>query len=284
MAICHHATATQTISCASVSKEKLVKTASIGKACLALLACTSGWSQKAEYDFYREFRNVLTPQFRSQDPSISPEGIAERYASKLRSDGMAEAEIARRLTLVRSERTALENDYWNRFYLDEKSNFNRQPNAFLVQSVKGRAPGVALDYAMGEGRNALYLASLGWSVSGFDPADAAVALARKRAKELGLKLTASAVRDSEYDFGNDRFDLILFSWSMPSIPVERVVASLKPGGIVVMECGAHFVGQNGMLRMFDTLKIIHYEVVRAKADFDNRMDTEIVRLIATKPQ
>jgi len=44
------------------------------------LACTCGWSQKAEYDFYREFRNVLTPQFRSQDPSISPEGIAERYA------------------------------------------------------------------------------------------------------------------------------------------------------------------------------------------------------------
>jgi SAM-dependent methyltransferase len=262
-----------------------VKASRIGTGCvIALLACASGWSQKPEYDFYREFRNILVPQFRSQDPSISPEGIAERYAAKLRSDGTAESEISRRLQLVRSDRADLENDYWNRFYLNDKSNFNREPNGFLVQTVRGRAPGTALDYAMGEGRNAIYLASLGWSVSGFDPADAAVALAQKRAKELGLKLTTSAVPDSEYDFGKDRFDLIVFSWSMPLVPIERVVDSLKPGGIVVMECAAHFVGQNGMLRLFDPLKIIHYEIVRAKADFDNRMETEVLRLIATKPR
>lgn len=188
------------------------------------------------------------------------------------------------MQLVRSDRSALENDYWNRFYLDEKSNFNREPNAFLVRTVHGKTPGTALDSAMGEGRNAIYLASLGWSVSGFDPADAAVDLAQKRAKELGLTLATSAVRDSEYDFGKNRFDLIVFSWSMPLVPIERVMDSLKPGGIVVMECAAHFVGPNGMLRMFDSFKIIHYEVIREKTDFDNRMETEVVQLIAYKPR
>ena len=251
---------------------------------IALLACASGWSQKPEYDFYREFRNVLVPQFRSQDPSISPEGIAERYAAKLRSEGIAEAEISRRSKLIRSDRAALESDYWNRFYLNDKSKFNREPNAFLMKVIQGRPTGAALDYAMGEGRNAIYLARLGWSVSGFDSADAAVALAQKRAKELGLKLTTSAVRDSEYDFGKDRFDLVLFSWSMPLVPIERVVDSLKPGGIVVMECPTHFVGRNGMLELFQPLKITYYEVVQTKADFDNRMQTEVLHLIATKPQ
>ncbi len=121
-------------------------------------------------------------------------------------------------------------------------------------------------------------------MSGFDPADAAVALAQKRAKQLGLKLDTSAVRDSKYEFGTERFDLILFSWSMPLVPVEKVVASLKPGGVIVMECAAHFVGRNGMLKMFDALQIVRYEVVRAKADFDNRMETEVLRLIAAKPR
>jgi hypothetical protein len=65
---------------------------------------------------------------------------------------------------------------------------------------------------MGQGRNSVYLASLGWQVWGFDPAEAGVAIAQKQAKELGLTLHASAVRDSEFDFGKERFDLVLFSW------------------------------------------------------------------------
>lgn len=177
----------------------------------------------------------------------------------------------------------LESDYWNRFYTNSKSNFNKAPNSFLMQVVEGRPPGVALDYGMGEGRNAIYLAKLGWDVYGFDPANVAVALAQKRARELGLTLHTAAVRDSEYEFGKERFDLILFSWTMPLVPVEKVVESLKPGGIVVMECGADFGGRNGMLKMFDPLQIISYEIIRAKSDFYDRRETDVLRLVAKKP-
>ena len=51
-----------------------------------------------------------------------------------------------------------------------------------------------------------------------------------------------------------------------------------------MECAAHFVGRNGMLKMFDALRIVHYEIARAKADFDNRMETDVIRMIGIKPQ
>jgi len=266
-------------------EENAVNVSGVGRVfAIAILVCGCSWGQKAEYDFYREFRNVFIPQLRSQERSITEDGIAERYAAKLRSEGTGEAEIVRRMKLIRSERNLLEADYWNRFYLDDKSNFNREPNAFLVRVVRERTPGVALDYAMGDGRNSIYLASAGWTVFGFDPADAAVALAQKRARERGLKLTTAAVRDSEYDFGKERFDLILFSWSMPLVSVQKVIDALKPDGIVVMECATHFAGRNGMLKLFDGLKIIHYEVIRTKADFDNRMDTEVLQLIATKPR
>ena len=37
-----------------------------------------------------------------------------------------------------------------------------------------------------------------------------------------------------------------------------------------------------MLKMFDALRITHYEIVRAKADWYNRMDTDVLRLVAVK--
>jgi len=274
-----------------IDHDKCKTSSSRSKKVLAVLLTTLFYSvlafgQKSEYDFYPEFRNTFTPKVRAENPSLSltNEEVAGRYAAKLRTEGVTETEITRRTKLILAERNLLEADYWNRYYLDSNSNFNRAPNDFLKQMVEGQRPGVALDYGMGEGRNAIYLASLGWQVWGFDPADAGVALAQKRAKELGLTLHASAVRDSEYDFGKEKFDLILFSWTMPLVPIEKVFDSLKPGGAVVMECGADFVnGRNNMLHMFDPFQITHYEIVRAKSDFYDRRETDVLRLVARKP-
>ncbi|HET8550509.1 MAG TPA: hypothetical protein VFL57_21005 [Bryobacteraceae bacterium] len=73
---------------------------------------------------------------------------------------------------------------------------------------------------------------------------------------MGLKLDTRTVRDSDYDFGRERFNLVLFSWTMTDQYVQRVVDALKPGGIVVMECGADWVGGNEMLKRFDILEVI----------------------------
>jgi SAM-dependent methyltransferase len=248
----------------------------------SVLAC----GQKPEYDFYPEFRNSFTPTLRAENPSLSltNEEIVDRYAAKLKSQGVSETEIKRRASLILTEGNLLEADYWNRYYLDSNSNFNRAPNGFLKQMVEGKRPGVALDYGMGEGRNAIYLATLGWEVWGFDPADAGVTLAQKRAKGLGLTLHTATVRDTDYDFGKEKFDLVLFSWTMPLVSVQKVADSLKPGGIVVMECGADFVSsRNEMLHKFDPLQIVHYEIVRAKSDFYDRRETDVIRLVARKP-
>jgi len=77
---------------------------------------------------------------------------------------------------------------------------------------------------------------------------------------------------------------VLFSWVMPAPEyVTKVVDSLKPGGIVVMECGADWVGRNGMLKLFDALQIVRYEIVTAQSDFFNRREMEVLRLVARKP-
>src|SRR6266550_1524620 len=217
----------------------------------AFLYSALAFCQKPEYDFYTEFRNTWNPKVRAESPSVTNQEIAEKYAARLKGEGVADGEIARRIRLIETERPLMEADYYNRVYSQGKANYNKEPNGFLMQMVEGRRPGAALDYGMGDGRNALYLAKLGWHFWGFDPADAAVALAQKRAEELGFTLNTAAVRDSDYEFGKERFDLVLFSWTMPLIPVQKVIDSMKRGGIVVMECAADFVGRNEMLKMFD---------------------------------
>ena len=263
-------------------KNKLLILAMVSLAVAALCSSTI-FAQKVEYDFYPEFRNSFVPKVRAENPTITNEEILLSYAAKLKSEGVRDTEVSRRTNLIRAQRDQLESDYWNRFYTDSKSNFNKAPNSFLVQVVEQLKPGTALDYGMGEGRNSLYLAKLGWQVWGFDPADAAVALAQKRAKELGLTLRTEAVRDSQYELGKERFDLILFSWTMPLVPVQRVIDALRPGGIVVMECGADFVGKNAMLKTFDALQILRYEITSAKSDFYDRRETEVLRMVARKP-
>ncbi len=243
------------------------------------------FGQKPEYEFYFEFRTVFMPKVQEENHwSLTNEQVYEKYAAKLKSDRIAESEIARRLKLLRTDHAVLDADFYSRYYLDSSSNFNHAPNDFLMEVVKGMRAGSALDYGMGQGRNSIYLASLGWDVWGFDPADAGIAIAQRRAKELGLTLHTSAVSDSEYNFGKERFDLILFSWTKPLVPVQRVVDSLKPGGIVVMECGQEFVlERNSILHLFDSLLIARYEIVRTKADWGDRREMDVFRLVARKP-
>src|SRR5260370_16370699 len=192
-----------------------------------LLVCLPTWGQKGEFDFYPEFRNEVMPKHYSANPRTSLSEIVSDYSADLKAAGVAAGEIDRRAQLILRDRPTLEADYWDRFYLNPESKVNRAPNAFLVEKTKGRLPGVALDYAMGEGRNSIFLGQLGWQVWGFDPSVAGVALANKRAAALGLTLHTAAVSDNKFDFGRNPFDLILFIWSMPLIPVHPAFKTLN---------------------------------------------------------
>ena len=60
---------------------------------------------------------------------------------------------------------------YNSLYAGDSEVFTREPNALLVEAVRNRKPGRALDVGMGQGRNALFLSRNGWEVTGIDSAD-----------------------------------------------------------------------------------------------------------------
>ncbi len=64
--------------------------------------------------------------------------------------------------------------------------FASTPSAIVVESVKGVPAGTALDGGMGQGRNAVYLATHGWTVTGFDVSGQAVNSASANAARAGV--------------------------------------------------------------------------------------------------
>lgn len=240
---------------------------------------------------YEKFRSWVGQQPR--EVQQAPD-LLDRYRAKLLAEGEQPAVVEQQLRVIREQGRRLEVERWNRILTSPTPTFNTKPNAYLVQMIKGVPPGKALDVGMGQGRNALYLAQQGWEVTGFDPAEKAVAVANAEAARLGLKLTTLTVGDEEFDFGKDRWDLVVLSYVSLRHLGQRVFDSLKPGGRVIVEGFHRDATKNGpigggvvfdtneLLTSFNKFRILHYEDVPGVGDFGLR-DTRLVRLCAQKP-
>jgi methylase of polypeptide subunit release factors len=98
--------------------------------------------------------------------------------------------------------------FWNKKFSDPAPAFNPNPSRLLVEAIRGRKPGAAVDLGMGQGRNAIYLAQQGWQTTGVDLSDVAVRQASARARQSGLHLTAVIDSLDHFDMGSRRWDLI----------------------------------------------------------------------------
>ncbi len=240
---------------------------------------------------YEKFRAWIT----RLPPDAAQGDIEERYRRELAAQGESGADIERELRLVEEEGQRLEVERWNRILTAASPTFNTKANGFLVEMTQALSPGEALDVGMGQGRNAIYLAQRGWDVTGFDPAERAVAAAEAEAKRLGLKLTTRVQRDDQFDFGKARWDLVVLTYVGFRELVPTIYDALKPGGLVVVEAFHRDatktapIGQgvvfdtNELLQTFNGFRILRYEDTEDLADFPVRK-TRVVRLLAQKPE
>jgi SAM-dependent methyltransferase len=108
-----------------------------------------------------------------------------------------------------------------------------------VEAIEGRPAGTALDVAMGQGRNAVFLAQRGWTVTGFDLSQTGLEVARANAKAAGVSLTAVHSSLESFDYGTGRWDLIALIYVPYSAhegqAMEVLARALKPGGLLVIE-------------------------------------------------
>jgi SAM-dependent methyltransferase len=78
---------------------------------------------------------------------------------------------------------------WDEKYSSAELVWGIRPNRWVEQELGALPPGVALDLACGEGRNALWLAEQGWRVTGVDFSPVALEKARKLESRTGADVT-----------------------------------------------------------------------------------------------
>ena len=87
---------------------------------------------------------------------------------------------------------------WNDRYRGDTFAYGTEPNAFLVEHA-GLLAGPVLSLAEGEGRNAVYLASLGFDVLGVDASDVGLAKAHRLAEAKGVIIGTEVVDLAKFE-------------------------------------------------------------------------------------
>ena len=125
---------------------------------------------------------------------------------------------------------------WNRKFSDRSGELN-EPEPFVVQAADQLRPGSVLDLASGDGRNAVYLAAGGFSVSAVDISDVALKRLAQFAKRRQLPIQT---RQMDLDETGDldalgAFDNLLACHYKPAPDLlDRFPLLVRPGGMVIL--------------------------------------------------
>ena len=128
---------------------------------------------------------------------------------------------------------------WDRRYSEKDLLWSATPNRFLVEEATALRAGRALDLACGEGRNALWLAELGWRVTAVDYSSVAIAKARDRAALGGADIEFICADLLDYEPEQRTYDLVIVLYlQLPAeqrrVVLSRAEAALAPGGTFLL--------------------------------------------------
>jgi SAM-dependent methyltransferase len=130
---------------------------------------------------------------------------------------------------------------WNERYSAPGFLFGTAPAAFLKEQRRHFPPdGTALAVADGEGRNSIYLAECGLSVTAMDSSDVALGKARGLAAERGVAVDFRLADIGTWDWTAEKFDMVVAIFIQFAPPAERarifagMQRTLKPGGILLL--------------------------------------------------
>jgi len=131
-------------------------------------------------------------------------------------------------------------DRWNERYRNEKFAYGEEPNNYLKEQLQKLPVGSILFPAEGEGRNAVYAASLGWKVSAFDISIEGKNKAHRLAKSHKVKIDYKTGELETLGYQPEQFDAIAliyahFPTTLKSIYHKTLESYLRKGGTIIFE-------------------------------------------------
>lgn len=163
---------------------------------------------------------------------------------------------------------------WDKKYDSEIYLFGREPLRFLRDHVDLLPKGTALDLAMGEGRNGVFLATKGFQVTGVDISEVGVKKAHALAAEKGVTLTTIVADLEQHSIPPNAFDVIICTYYLQRELFPKIATALKPGGMVLIETytvdhlkyrpkfnKAFLLERNELLTLLPGLRVLRYQEV-----------------------
>ena len=129
---------------------------------------------------------------------------------------------------------------WNDRYNQKEYAYGERPNNYLKEQLEKLKAGAILFPAEGEGRNAVFAAKLGWSVSAFDISIEGRKKAIQLAELNDVTIDYKVGELGELNYGKDQFDAIAliyahFPADIKSAYHQQLDQYLKKGGLIIFE-------------------------------------------------
>ena len=172
---------------------------------------------------------------------------------------------------------------WNEKYsTDEEFELPDDPIPELERRVDTLPTGRALDVATGTGRNARFLASVGYDVDAVDVSAEALDRAARAADREGVDVNWIRSDIDDFVFEDGAYDVITVSFFAALDRLPDLLAALAPGGVLVYEhhlqssdpieigpSDRYRYPSNHLLHACLDLTILHYEE-RTRLDDEGR--------------
>jgi SAM-dependent methyltransferase len=177
---------------------------------------------------------------------------------------------------------------WDEKYATEQFIFGKKPILFLEENIHLLLKGKALDIAMGEGRNGVFLARNGFDVLGIDISAEGLNKAQQLASEYRVPIETRVVDLENADLGTNEYDLIICTYYLQRDLFPQIKKALKSGGIALIETynvdylkyskfnKKYLLETNELLGLFKGFRVVKYQ------DFDNGQEA-YSSIIAVKP-
>lgn len=128
---------------------------------------------------------------------------------------------------------------WDQRYAVDEYIYGTEPNSFLAEHAE-MLRGPVLSLAEGEGRNAVFLASLGLKVHGVDGSSAGLAKACALARSRGVEIQTEVANLGVFEPAANYYGSVVSIFAhLPSAIRKKlyplVEQCLKPGGIILLE-------------------------------------------------
>lgn len=136
----------------------------------------------------------------------------------------------------------MDRQQWDERYSGDEFEWSMHPNQFVAAELAGLPPGRALDLAAGEGRNSVWLAEQGWSVTAVDFSRVGLEKGRKLSAVRGVgdgRVDWVVADLREYEPARAAFELVLIAYLQVDAALRARVlagaaAALVPGGTLLV--------------------------------------------------